>query len=86
MADIECLGMLATLLVIASFVFQNIVLIRLVNGIGAALFIAYGAFIHSPSVIIVNVAIVGVQVVHLVKLNRQAKANKRMGLPPMIHH
>ena len=39
MADIECLGMLATLLVIASFVFQNIVLIRLVNGIGAALFI-----------------------------------------------
>lgn len=83
--NIECLGLLATLLVVASFVFQSIVLIRLVNAAGAALFVVYGTLIHSPSVAILNVIVIGIQVVQLVKLNQQTRANKRMGLPPMIH-
>ena len=85
MGNVEYLGLLATLLVVVSFLFQNIVLIRLVNGLGAILFVIYGSLIHSPSVVIVNTVVIAVQFVQLVKLGRNARANNRMGLPPMIH-
>lgn len=83
--NVEVLGLLATLLVVASFLFQSVVLIRVVNMIGAVLFVAYGLLIHSPSVAIVNMVVIVVQVFQLVKLGRKARNDNRMGLPPMIH-
>lgn len=83
--NVEVLGLLATLLVVASFLFQSVVLIRVVNMIGAVLFVAYGLLIHSPSVAIVNTVVIVVQVLQLVKLGRKARNDNRMGLPPMIH-
>lgn len=83
--NVEVLGLLATLLVVASFLFQSVVLIRVVNMIGAVLFVAYGLLIHSPSVAIVNMVVIVVQVLQLVKLGRKARNDNRMGLPPMIH-
>ena len=53
--------------------------------IGAVLFVAYGLLIHSPSVAIVNMVVIVVQVLQLVKLGRKARNDNRMGLPPMIH-
>ena len=83
--NVEVLGLLATLLVVASFLFQSVVLIRVVNMLGAMLFVAYGLLIHSPSVAIVNMVVIVVQVFQLVKLGRKARNDNRMGLPPMIH-
>ena len=83
--NVEVLGLLATLLVVASFLFQSVVLIRVVNMIGAVLFVAYGLLIHSPSVAIVNMVVIVVQVLQLVKLGRKARNDNRMGLPPMIY-
>ena len=83
--NVEVLGLLATLLVVASFLFQSVVLIRVVNMLGAVLFVAYGLLIHSPSVAIVNMVVIVVQVFQLVKLGRKARNDNRMGLPPMIH-
>lgn len=83
--NVEILGLLATLLVVASFLFQSVVLIRVVNMIGAVLFVAYGLLIHSPSVAIVNTVVIVVQVFQLVKLGRKARNDNRMGLPPMIY-
>lgn len=83
--NVEVLGLLATLLVVASFLFQSVVLIRVVNMLGAVLFVAYGLLIHSPSVAIVNMVVIVVQVLQLVKLGRKARNDNRMGLPPMIH-
>lgn len=83
--NVEVLGLLATLLVVVSFLFQSVVLIRVVNMIGAVLFVAYGLLIHSPSVAIVNMVVIVVQVLQLVKLWRKARNDNRMGLPPMIH-
>lgn len=83
--NVEVLGLLATLLVVVSFLFQSVVLIRVVNMLGAVLFVAYGLLIHSPSVAIVNMVVIVVQVLQLVKLGRKARNDNRMGLPPMIH-
>lgn len=83
--NVEVLGLLATLLVVVSFLFQSVVLIRVVNMLGAVLFVAYGLLIHSPSVAIVNIVVIVVQVLQLVKLWRKARNDNRMGLPPMIH-
>ena len=83
--NVEVLGLLATLLVVVSFLFQSVVLIRVVNMLGAVLFVAYGLLIHSPSVAIVNMVVIVVQVLQLVKLWRKARNDNRMGLPPMIH-
>lgn len=83
--NVEVLGLLATLLVVASFLFQSVVLIRVVNMLGAVLFVAYGLLIHSPSVAIVNTVVIVVQVFQLVKLGRKARNDNRMGLPPMIY-
>ena len=83
--NVEVLGLLATLLVVASFLFQSVVLIRVVNMLGAVLFVAYGLLIHSPSVAIVNMVVIVVQVFQLVKLGRKARNDNRMGLPPMIY-
>lgn len=83
--NVEVLGLLATLLVVVSFLFQSVVLIRVVNMLGAMLFVAYGLLIHSPSVAIVNMVVIVVQVLQLVKLGRKARNDNRMGLPPMIH-
>lgn len=83
--NVEVLGLLATLLVVASFLFQSVVLIRVVNMLGAVLFVAYGLLIHSPSVAIVNMVVIVVQVLQLVKLGKGERHDRRMKLPPVIH-
>ena len=83
--NVEVLGLLATLLVVVSFLFQSVVLIRVVNMLGAVLFVAYGLLIHSPSVAIVATLVVSVQVLQLVKLWKGVRHDRRMKLPPVIH-
>ena len=73
MADVEYLGFLATLMVVISFMFQHVVLIRMVNGFGSLLFVVYGFLIHSPSVALLNTIVMCIQVVQLVRLRKRTQ-------------
>ena len=70
---IEILGYVATLIVAASFLFKSIVPLRIVNSIGAALFVVYALFTHTYPVALLNAFLV---VVHIYQLWRLKTASK----------
>lgn len=70
---IEILGYAATLIVAASFLFKSIVPLRIVNSIGAALFVVYALIKHTYPVALLNAFLV---VVHIYQLWRLKTASK----------
>lgn len=68
---IELLGIVASLFVISAFLFKNVKIIRLLDAVGALLYIVYGILIHSYANILLNVVLVAVQIYHLHKLNKK---------------
>ena len=64
----EILGWCATILVAVSFLFKNIVTLRLVNSLSCMLWLVYGFFLHSYPVITVNVIILIIQGYWLIKI------------------
>ena len=51
---VEILGIIATLFVLAAFMLNDVKQIRIVDLIGAILFVIYGILIHSLSVSLLN--------------------------------
>ena len=68
---IELLGVTATLFIIAAFLQSGELKIRLLDGIGAILFVIYGICIHSFSTVLLNSILIGVQVTKIVKLSKK---------------
>ena len=67
---IEILGIIATLFIVIACAQSGEVKIRILDAIGAILFIVYGVLIHSFSTILLNSILVGVQLYKLRKLNK----------------
>lgn len=68
---VEILGIVASLFVISAFLFKNVKTIRILDGVGALLYIIYGILIHSYANILLNSVLVAVQLYHLHKLNKK---------------
>lgn len=64
---IEILGIVATLFVLLSFLFNKPKTIRIVNIIGAVVFVVYGILINSISVWLLNGALIGIHIYYLIK-------------------
>lgn len=64
----EAIGLMATLLVLASFLVNDIKLVRTINIAGAAFFVAYGLLIGALSTWLLNAILVFVHIYHLVKM------------------
>ena len=62
---VEILGIIATLFVLAAFMLNDVKQIRIVDLIGAILFVIYGILIHSISVSLLNGILI---IIHLYKL------------------
>ena len=62
---VEILGIIATLFVLAAFMLNDVKQIRIVDLIGAILFVIYGILIHSLSVSLLNEILI---IIHLYKL------------------
>ncbi|MDG4946889.1 uroporphyrinogen decarboxylase [Weeksellaceae bacterium KMM 9713] len=63
---VEIIGYSASAFIMGSFlIFNNIKLLRIINGIGCLLFVVYGYFIDSWPIIIPNVFIFLVQIYYL---------------------
>jgi uncharacterized protein with PQ loop repeat len=64
----EWIGYLASLVLMISFLMKNINTLRIVNSIGAVLFVFYGFMLAiSWPIIITNTFILGVNVIYLTK-------------------
>ena len=68
---IELLGIIASLFIIAAFIFKDIKIIRILDAVGALLYVLYGILIHSFSNVSLNGFLVIIQIYHLIKLNKK---------------
>lgn len=71
----ECLGYLASIVIMISFLMKNIITLRIINSIGGLLFIVYGFLLAmSMPIIITNTFVVGVNVYYLTKHYRSNRS------------
>ncbi|MDA0792609.1 MAG: lactate dehydrogenase [Bacteroidetes bacterium] len=74
MALLEVVGWIATLIVISSFLINDMLRLRTVNLIGAFCWLIYGILAVSSSIIFLNIVIVGIQSFKIWKLIQNAKS------------
>ena len=63
----EILGYIATVIDLASFLMKKMTNLRVLNSIGACLFIVYGLLINSGPVVLTNSLILGINLIKLVQ-------------------
>jgi len=63
----EILGYIATVIVLSSFLMKKMTNLRVLNSIGACLFIVYGLLISSGPVVLTNSLILSINVIKLVQ-------------------
>ncbi len=74
MVLLEVVGWIATLIVISSFLINDMLRLRTVNLIGAFCWLIYGILAVSSSIIFLNIVIVGIQSFKIWKLIQNAKS------------
>jgi len=81
MLDISCtewVGYLASLVLMISFLMKNINTLRIINSIGALLFVVYGIMLETSwPVIITNAFILGINIYYLIKHFRSQSHNSK---------
>ena len=74
--NIEILGWVATLIIIISFLVNDIKTLRTFSLIGAILWVIYGFVIQSSSIVFLNLVIVGIQIYKLYKIKLKKDLDK----------
>lgn len=69
----EVIGLAGTIFVLISFLMKDIKAVRIINIIGAALFVAYGALIGALSTWLLNGILIIVHIVYLIKGYKDSK-------------
>ena len=68
---IEIIGILASIIVLISFSMKNIKAIRLINILGATLFVIYGIMINSVATWFLNGALIIIHFIYLIKSKKE---------------
>jgi len=80
MSTTELIGLLASVLVLVSFLFKSIRTIRIISIVGCVVFVIYGLLINALSIWALNGALIIVHIYFLLRLRGQhAKGAKRTG-------
>lgn len=66
----ESIGIIATLFVVLAFAMTGEIRIRILDAVGAALFIVYGITIHSFSTILLNAILVCIHIYKITKMKK----------------
>jgi hypothetical protein len=74
----ELIGYLGSVLVAISLTMRSVSRLRIINLIGALIFVAYGFLIHAAPVVLLNSLIVGVNVFYLAQMWNQKDYFKLM--------
>lgn len=69
--NIEVLGTIASIFVLISFLMKGEIKIRLVNIIGALIFVIYGLVINAFSIWFLNGALFLIHIIKLIKLRKE---------------
>lgn len=72
----EAIGIVGTIFVLISFLMKDIKMVRVINIIGAALFVVYGALIGALSTWLLNGILIIVHIIYLIKGYKENKGNK----------
>lgn len=70
----EAIGLLASVFVLLSFLTKGERNIRLINIVGASLFVVYGALIGALSVWLLNGILLGVHIVRLTTISKRHRS------------
>lgn len=73
---VEVIGIVASVMIVASFFVNGEKTIRAANIAGSAVFIIYGVLIGSFSVIFLNSASIIVNTIKIYKINKERKSNE----------
>ena len=73
---VETIGWIATLIIIVSFLVNDIKTLRTFSLIGAILWVVYGFVIQSSSIVFLNLVIVGIQIYKLYKIKLKKDLDK----------
>lgn len=63
----ETIGIVGTIFVLLSFLMKDLKKVRIINIVGAVLFVIYGVLIHAVSTWILNGILVAIHIFYLVK-------------------
>lgn len=77
---IEILGIVASLFIILAFLFKDIKIIRILDTVGALLYVIYGILIQSWANIFLNTVLILIQIYRLIEL----KMDKRIQISAKI--
>ncbi len=72
----EIIGIIATLFIVVAFSLKGELKIRILDTVGAIIFIVYGSLINSVSVVVLNSLLVIIQLYHIYKLSKVYKSKK----------
>lgn len=67
----EVIGILATIIILIAFLMKGEKKIRILDSVGALIFVVYGILIGSVSNIILNLALFIINVVNIIRLNKE---------------
>jgi len=70
---IEILGVVASLFIILAFLFKDVRIIRILDCVGALLYVIYGILIHSWANIFLNTILILIQIYRLIELKRNRR-------------
>lgn len=69
----EIIGVIATLFIIVAFIQTGEIRIRILDCVGALLFVIYGTLIQSFSTVLLNVILIGIQIYKIVQARKAVK-------------
>jgi hypothetical protein len=73
----EIFGYIGTVLILLSFLIENVFKLRVLNSIGAILWIVYGVGIMAIPTIVVNSCVLVIHIFWIVKHRKKLFANKK---------
>ena len=73
----EIVGIAGTIFVLISFLMKDIVKVRLINIIGATIFVVYGILIGAIATWLLNAMLVIIHVIYLIKDHKQSTKNNK---------
>lgn len=68
---IDCIGYVGSILVLVSLLMSDIKKLRVLNGIGSAIFATYAVIIQSWPTAVMNIALVGINLYYLMKMKKE---------------
>lgn len=76
---VEMVGYLASFLILVSFLMNSVIWLRIVNSVGALIFVVYALIIHSYPTAVMNFCLILVNLYYLRRLTKERRQASAAG-------